>query len=145
MDRLVRYTASDLPDLMDKIVKHSIGADDWFDRLGALHETTKNYPPYNVVHESNVKTRIEVALAGFKKSEVFVYTEHGKMFVEGQKEDKETDVNYKPIRALLSVNFTRAWTLTEDWRVDDVQFEDGLLAITLQKVVPEHFQRQDFL
>ena len=33
MDRLVRYTASDLPDLMDKIVKHSIGADDWFDRL----------------------------------------------------------------------------------------------------------------
>ena len=41
-----------------------------------------------------MKTRIEVALAGFKKSEVFVYTEHGKMFVEGQKEDKETDVNY---------------------------------------------------
>ena len=91
-----------------------------------------------------MKTRIEVALAGFKKSEVFVYTEHGKMFVEGQKEDKETDVNYSH-KGIAQRVATRAWTLTEDWRVDDVQFEDGLLAITLQKVVPEHFQRQDFL
>ena len=82
--RTYKYTASDLPDLMDKIVKYSIGAEDWFERVGALHETTKNYPPYNVIHESNVKTVVEIALAGFKKAEVFVYTEHGKLFVGGQ-------------------------------------------------------------
>ena len=73
-----------------------------------------------------------------------IIIQNGKMFVEGQKEDKETDVNYSH-KGIAQRSFTRAWTLTEDWRVDDVQFEDGLLAITLQKVVPEHFQRQDFL
>ena len=144
MNRVVRYTAADMPELMDKILKYSIGAEDWFERVGALHETTKNYPPYNVIHESNVKQVVEIALAGFKKAEVFVYTEHGKLFVEGQKEDKETDVNYSH-KGIAQRSFTRSWTLTEDWRVDDVQFEDGLLRIELQKVVPEHFQRQDFL
>jgi len=144
MNRLIRYSAADMPELMDKIVKYSIGAEDWFDRVGALHETTKNYPPYNVIHESNVKTVVEIALAGFKKAEVFVYTEHGKLFVEGQKEDKETDVNYSH-KGIAQRSFTRSWTLTEDWRVDGVEFEDGLLSIALQKVVPEHFQRQDFL
>ena len=144
MDRLVRYTAADLPDLMDKIVRHSIGAEDWFDRLGALHETTKNCPPYNVVHESNVRTVIEVALAGFKKEQVFVYTEHGKLFLEGQREDGETDKNYSH-KGIAQRSFTRSWTLTEDWRVDSVSFEDGLLTIALQKIVPEHFERKDFL
>ena len=67
--------------------------DEYFDRLFALHETTKNYPPFNLVTVSNVESRLELALAGFKKKEVNVYTQDGKLFVEGQKEDTETTQN----------------------------------------------------
>ena len=68
--------------------------DEYFDRLFNLHETTTNYPPYNLVTVSNVESRLELALAGFKKKEVYVYTQDGKLFVEGQKEDKETGTDY---------------------------------------------------
>ena len=91
MGNLTRYTAADLPALMERINKNSIGMDEYFDRLFALHETTKNYPPFNLVTVSNVESKLELALAGFKKKEVNVYTQDGKLFVEGQKEDTETD------------------------------------------------------
>ena len=73
--------------------------DEYFDRVFSLHETTSNYPPYNLVSVSNVESKLELALAGFKKSEVFVYTEDGKLFVEGQKEDKETGKELCPPRS----------------------------------------------
>ena len=144
MTNLMRYSAADLPALMDKISKHSIGMDEYFDRIFALHETTSNYPPYNLVHVSNVESRLELALAGFKKKEVYVYTQDGKLFVEGQKEDKETETKYLH-KGLAQRSFTRAWTLSEDTEVRSVDFEDGLLSILLGKIVPEHHQRKDYL
>ena len=144
MTNLMRYSAADLPALMDKISKHSIGMDEYFDRIFALHETTSNYPPYNLVHVSNVESRLELALAGFKKKEVYVYTQDGKLFVEGRKEDKETETKYLH-KGLAQRSFTRAWTLSEDTEVRSVDFEDGLLSILLGKIVPEHHQRKDYL
>jgi len=42
-------------------------------------------------------------------------------------------------------SFTRSWTLAEDTEVGSVEFEDGLLNITLKKIIPEHHQRKDYL
>ena len=143
MGNLVRYRSSDLPELMDKIVKNGIGMDDYFDRFFNLHETNSNYPPYNLVHVSNVSSRLEIALAGFKTKEVNVYTEYGKLFVEGQKEDKESDTEYVH-KGLAQRSFTRSWTLSEDTEVRSVSFEDGLLVVELGKVVPEHHNRKNW-
>jgi len=144
MSNIARYTAADLPMLMDKITKNSIGLDEYFDRLFNLHETTSNYPPYNLVQVSNVESRLELALAGFKKKEVFVYTQDGKLFVEGQKEDKETETSYVH-KGLAQRSFTRSWTLSDETEVRSVDFEDGLLAVTLGRIVPDHHKRKDYL
>jgi molecular chaperone IbpA len=144
MTNLTRYTTADLPALMEKITRNSIGMDEYFDRLFHLHETTSNYPPYNLVQVSNVESRLELALAGFKKKEVYVYTQDGKLFVEGQKEDKETDSKYVH-KGLAQRSFTRAWTLADDTEVADVSFEDGLLSVNLRKIVPDHHKRKDYL
>ena len=144
MTNLTRYTAADLPTLMDKIARNSIGLDEYFDRIFSLHETTSNYPPYNLVQVSNVESRLELALAGFKKKEVYVYTQDGKLFVEGQKEDKETQSNYLH-KGLAQRSFARSWTLSDDTEVRSVDFEDGLLTITLGRIVPEHHKRKDYL
>ena len=144
MTNLARYTAADLPTLMDKITRNTIGMDEYFDRVFKLHETTSNYPPYNLVQVSNVESKLEIALAGFKKREVYVYTQDGKLFIEGQKEDKETDTNYVH-KGLAQRSFTRAWTLSDETEVRSVEFEDGLLTITLGMIVPEHHQRKDYL
>ena len=144
MTNLTRYTAADLPTLLDKISKNSIGMNEYLNRVFDLHETTSNYPPYNIVQVSNVESRLELALAGFRKAEVNVYTQDGKLFIEGQKEDKETETNYMH-KGLAQRQFTRAWTLSDDTEVRSVTFEDGLLSIVLGKIVPEHHNRKDYL
>jgi len=118
--------------------------DEYFDRLFRLHETTTNYPPYNLVTVSSTESRLELALAGFKKAEVNVYTQDGKLFVEGQKEDKETGTDYVH-RGVAQRSFTRSWTLSDETEVGSVVFEDGLLTVTLQKIVPDHHKRKDYL
>ena len=141
---LAKYNAANINQLLDRINRNSIGMDEYFDRLFALHETTTNYPPYNLVQVSNVESRLELALAGFKKKEVYVYTQDGKLFVEGQKEDKETGTDYVH-RGVAQRSFTRSWTLTDETEVRSVVFEDGLLSITLGKIVPEAHKRKDYL
>jgi|TARA_B100000900_G_scaffold32529_1_gene24594 HSP20 family molecular chaperone IbpA len=138
-----KYGASDLPALLDKISKNSIGMNDYLNRVFDLHETTSNYPPYNLVEVSNVENRLEIALAGFRKAEVNVYTQDGKLFIEGQKEDTETETNYLH-KGLAQRSFTRAWTLSDDTEVRSVTFEDGLLSVTLGRIVPVHHQRKDW-
>jgi len=144
MTNLMRYSASDLSTIMDKITRNSIGMDEYFDRLFNLHETSSNYPPYNLVQINNVESRLEIALAGFKKEEVHVYTEYGKLFVEGQKEDKESDSNYV-YKGLAQRSFTRTWSLSDDTEVREVTFDNGLLIVKLGKIVPEHHARKNYL
>ena len=144
MNNLTRYNAADLPELMERITRNSIGMDEYFDRLFNLHETSKNYPPYNLIQVNNVESRLEIALAGFKKGEVNAFTEYGKLFVEGQKEDSESDRTFIH-KGVASRSFKRAWTLSDDTEVKEVVFEDGLLTITLGKIVPEHHARKDYL
>ena len=144
MGSLMKYNAANLNQFLDLINRNSIGMEDYFHRLTTLHETTSNYPPYNLVTVSNVESRLELALAGFKKKEVYVYTQDGKLFVEGQKEDKETGTEYVH-RGVAQRSFTRSWTLSDETEVRSVTFEDGLLSITLGKIVPEHHQRKDYL
>ena len=143
MGNLMKFHSTDLPALMDRINRHSIGMEDYFNRIQTLHESSTNYPPYNLVTVSNVESRLELALAGFKKKEVYVYTQDGKLFVEGQKEDKETGTEYVH-RGVAQRSFTRSWTLSDETEVRSVVFEDGLLSITLGKIVPDHHQRKDW-
>ena len=142
MTNLQRFHAANLPELMDRIQRNSIGLDDYLNRF--FNETTKeNYPPYNIVQVNNVETRLEVALAGFKKKEVKVYTEFGKLIVEGNKEQKE-DKEFA-FKGLAQRSFHRSWGISDDTEVQKVEFEDGLLTITVGKIVPEHHARKDWL
>tara|TARA_B100001029_G_scaffold52586_1_gene42165 strand:- start:25 stop:450 length:426 start_codon:yes stop_codon:yes gene_type:complete len=139
---LARYHAANLPDLMEKITKNSIGMDDYLNQFWE-GTTTSNYPPYNLIQLNNVESRLEIALAGFSKKEIKVYTEYGRLMVEGNKEDTK-DAEYVH-RGLAQRDFSRAWTLSEDTEVREVQFKDGLLTVKLGKIVPEHHARKDYL
>ena len=140
---ITRYNAADLSQLMDRIVKNSIGMDDYFDRFWGA-DTQSNYPPYNLVQVNNVESRLEIALAGFKQKEVKVYTEFGKLFVEGKKEESET-VGEIVHKGLAQRSFTRTWTLSDDTEVRQVSFADGLLTVELGKIVPDHHARKEYL
>jgi HSP20 family molecular chaperone IbpA len=141
MTALARYHAENLPELMERIRRNGIGMDDYFDRF--FNETTTNYPPYNLVQVSNTQSRLEVALAGFKKKEVKVYTEYGKLTIEANVDEKEEATFLH--RGLARRSFTRSWAIPDDTEVREVKFSDGLLTVELGKVVPEHHARKDYL
>ena len=143
MGTLAQYHAANLPELFEKIQRNSIGMDDYLNRFWDS-PTTSNYPPYNLVQVNNVESRLEIALAGFKKDEVSVYTEFGKLYVEGKKEESE-DVGEFVHKGLAQRSFEQVWTVTDDTKVGSVSFDDGLLVIELNKIVPEHHSRKDYL
>ena len=137
---LAKYNAGNIEKFLNDIDKYSIGMDEWIHRFNSLHQTESKYPPYNVVKESNTATRVEIALAGFKKKEISVYTENNKLFVEGQKDSTE-DGEYLH-QGLGKRSFTRAWTISDDVEVTEVEFDDGLLVIKLTRMIPEHQKKK---
>jgi molecular chaperone IbpA len=123
-----------------EIQKNSIGMDEWFKRFDTAFDTHTNYPPYNLVKESSVEFRLEIALAGYKREDIEVITEWNKLFVEAKKVG-DTDDEYL-YQGLAKRAFTRSWTLSDDVEVKDVSFENGLLTIKLNRVIPEHQKKK---
>jgi molecular chaperone IbpA len=140
MNALVQYNTGNIEKFLNDVEKYSIGMDEWFHRFGALHQTESNYPPYNVIKESNTEFRLELALAGFKKNQITVYTENNKLFIEGE---KELDSGKEYVHhGLAHRAFTRSWTISDDVEVKEVTFDDGLLSVKLVKIVPEHQKKK---
>ena len=126
---------------LDTIHRNSIGLEDWMRRLDSTFETGDvNYPPYNLVKETDTRYRLELAIAGFSKDDVEVTTESNKLTVEGKQKDADT-AEYV-YRGLASRDFTRTWTLSDDVEVNEVDFTNGLLTVRLNKIVPDHQKRK---
>ena len=144
MTNLAQYHSANLPELMKIIKQNGIGMDDYLDRFFNDSPQTSNYPPYNLIQLNNHESTLEIALAGFKKDELKVYTEFGKLYVQGKKEATEVDGTFVH-KGLAQRSFERVWTVSDDTKVGSVEFVDGLLTVQLNKIVPEHHSRKDYI
>ena len=138
----ITLTVPETQDYLAKVRKNMIGFDDWFTEFDQHFKNTNNYPPYNTLKLSNHEYRVEVALAGFKKEDLKVYTQEGKLIIEGSKSGDEKNYMHK---GLAQRAFTRTWALPDDLVVKSVDFEDGLLLVDIDRVIPDHQQRKDWL
>ena len=123
-----------------EVQRNSIGLDEWFKRFDTAYESHTNYPPYNLIKESNVDFRLEIALAGYKREDIEVTTEWNKLFVEAKKSGNSEDEYLH--QGLAKRAFTRTWTLSDDVEVKDVSYVDGLLTVKLNRVIPEHQKKK---
>ena len=117
---------------------------DYLDRVFDFQESQSNYPPYNLIQLNNHESTLEIALAGFKKDQLKVFTEFGKLYVEGKKEESE-NVGEFVHKGLAQRSFQRVWTVSDDTKVGSVEFVDGLLTVQLNKIVPDHHARKEYL
>jgi len=119
----------------------TLGFDETFSRLEALAGSRDNYPPHNVVNGSDGRTILELALAGFSRGDIEVETERNVLTVSAKKApaDKERKYAHKGISYRT---FSRNWQMADDVEVESVDFEDGLLSITLRKELPEKQKRK---
>ena len=121
----------------------NIGLENIFHRLDAMSGHNTNYPPYNIVKNDSANYEIEIALAGFKAEEIEVSTEQNILKVTSKVEKRDTERSYL-YKGLSKRSFTNTWQLGEDVRVSSVDFADGLLTISLEKIIPEHQKKTTY-
>jgi molecular chaperone IbpA len=110
-----------------------------FDRIfnDRFFETrTNNYPPYNIVKYGENQYGIEVAVAGFDKSEITVEVDQDQLTVKGEKVKAESEIEYLH-RGLAARDFEQTFTLAEYMEVRGAEVKDGMLKIDIELIVPE--------
>lgn len=118
-----------------------VGFDDTYNRIAKMHDDlTKNipnYPPYNIKKVDDNKYVIEIAVAGFSKSEIEIEFADDKLTVKGNAGDDTgaTDWLYKGI---ATRNFTRTFALDDKIEIKGAALVNGLLQIGLEKIIPDH-------
>jgi len=119
--------------------KFFVGYDDQFNRLAKLHDDiTKNipnYPPYNIKKVDENKYTIEMAVAGFSKSEIEIEFVEDKLVVKGNANEDNDDYLFKGIAAR---NFTRTFALNDHIEIQGADMINGMLKIFLERIIPEH-------
>jgi molecular chaperone IbpA len=120
--------------------KFFVGYDQVFDKLREFHDTaTKNipnYPPFNIKKTAENQYVIEMAVAGFGKSDISIETEGDKLVVKGNAENDDADVDTL-YQGLALRPFTRMFTLNDSVEVQNAEMINGLLRITLERLIPE--------
>ena len=126
------FTAGDL----ERFMGLSVGFDSLFNRIPTVAQQDNGYPPYNIRKVDDYNYVIEIALAGFSERDIEVEVADGVLSVRS-KEDKDTDETEYVHRGIARRSFARKWTLSDDMIVNGAEFQNGLLNINLEKVVPE--------
>ena len=117
------------------IARQFVGFDTLFEELNALADRKEpNYPAYNIAKDDEEHYRIEVALAGLSQNDISIQTEKGILTIAASK--GEDDNNYLH-QGIAKRAFSKMFRLAEYMKVEDAQFEDGILTVFLRKEVPE--------
>ena len=117
----------------------TIGFDRLFEDMERISNISDNFPPYNVIKSSDDTYLIELAVAGFDKSELSIEFKDSVLKIEGKKETRELDFAHKGISER---NFIRSWTLGEHVKVKSAEVSNGLLIVSLEREIPEEEKPQ---
>ena len=125
---------------------YAVGFDRQFDRLFdyVTHQAeSTGFPPYNIQKTEDYKFEIEMALAGFSKKDIEVEVAEGVLTVKSMK-DKDTGSTdeFTLYKGISQRNFKRKFTLADDIVVNGAELKDGMLTISLERIVPEEKKPQ---
>lgn len=113
-----------------------IGFNRELNRLNTAHKTNlQSYPPYDLVKLDEDTYRLSVAIAGFTKNDIDVSVDNGTLIIKGEiVEVTDAEIVHKGIAGR---KFVRSFALGEYMEVSSADLKDGLLTISIVRVVPE--------
>jgi molecular chaperone IbpA len=128
-------------DLFDfhKFDPFAVGYDKMFDDLQEMAKNvTKaipSYPPYNIRQVKDNKWVIELAVAGFAKSDIEVTLEGNKLVIKGATQDNEPEEGTFLHKGIATRNFTREFKLADKIEIENAELTNGMLKIWLENLV----------
>ena len=120
----------------------TIGFDNVFDHFERMFDgdifaaPTVNYPPYNIVKKTDELYDIEIALAGYGKKDIAVDYADNYLTIKSVKKDSD-ETNNVIHKGIAKRYFSKAFTVADDVEVKGAELKDGLLKITLERILPE--------
>lgn len=129
----------DLTTISKQLDRFFVGFDDQFDRMHKIHDqwakNIPNYPPYNIKKTGDNTYVIEIAAAGFTKSDIEITLDEDALIIKGQTKDDADSFLYQGI---ANRAFTRAFSLADSVEIKNAEMLNGMLRIFLEKIIPEH-------
>lgn len=118
-----------------------LGFEPLFDRLQRLSESSdrsSSYPPYNIRKDGN-HFAIEIAVAGLTKNDIEIELADGVLSVgyDGPKTEVINGQNEVVYQGIAQRAFKQQFTLAEDMVVQGAELVNGLLTVSLEKIIPE--------
>jgi molecular chaperone IbpA len=120
---------------LNKFLTKSIGFEDVFNRFFELQDFNGGHPFYNIKRVKDDKYVLEMALAGYKKSEVKVDVTDGVLSIKGNT-GKEADEYVH--RGISKRSFAKQLQLSEYVECKGAKLEDGMLKVDLEYNPPEN-------
>ena len=121
----------------------TIGFDSMFDHFESMFDgnyfndtPSSTYPPYNIVKKTDELYDIEIAIAGYGKKDIAVDYAQNVLTIKCVKKDK-SETEHILHRGISQRYFTKSFTINDDVEVKGAELLDGLLRISLKKLVPE--------
>ena len=131
-------TKLSLFDNFNQLTPYAVGFDRVFDQLqnyASHNATSSGFPPYNIRKEGEFSYVIDMALAGFSKDDIEVEVADGLLAVRSVKENEENEESI--YRGISYRKFNRKFTLADEIVVKDASLKNGMLVISLERIVPE--------
>ena len=113
----------------------SVGFDEMFNTLQTASISKSNYPPYNIIKKGETYL-IQIAMAGFKKSDIDIEVKDNTLIVSAQHENIEDNVEFIH-KGISEREFNKSFALADFVEVQDAVIIDGILVIELEKNIPE--------
>jgi molecular chaperone IbpA len=113
----------------------SVGFDDIFNTLQRASIPQSNYPPYNIIKKGETYF-IEIAMAGFKKSDIDIQVEDNTLTISANYSNRENDIEFIH-KGISEREFYKSFALAEYVEVKKAKIVDGILVIELEKNIPE--------
>ena len=135
-------TLTSITDYFPNLESWSVGFDrEWRlleEMQSALMGVTSTYPPYNIKQLSDDNYKIEVAVAGFSKSELRVELHNNQLAIEGSKQSNEdSGSNGYVYRGIAGRQFRQTFALADHVKVVTSELKDGILTVELARDLPE--------
>ncbi len=94
-----------------------------------------SYPPYNIIRLDETRTVLELAVAGFKDSEISVIVEDEHLKISGKKTESD-DINYL-YKGIGTRAFERTFALSKDSKIEGAEYVDGILSVFVSYEIPK--------
>lgn len=115
-----------------------VGFEKFFEQIsGGTMKPIPSFPPYNVRHYGDHTLTVEVATAGFDASELNVEVNSDKLSISGKKSEADDDSGYTH-KGIAARNFDLSFKLAENLEVISSTYVNGLLTVSLKRLVPEN-------